>query len=147
MDPFTAGFSLVDTLVKKFFPDAGEEDQRKLEAFKAALSSELAIHATNQAEAQHNSLFVAGWRPFIGWCGGAGVAYSFLIQPFGSWLAAVIDQPALPVLDTSVLMSLVMTMLGFGGYRTYEKMQGVSRNSWLPTMKGLFNGSKEEGKG
>lgn len=139
VDPFTAGLSLVDSVVSRIWPDATEEEKMKLEALKVSMASELAIHKTNQAEAQHPSLFVAGWRPFIGWCGGLGVAYSFIVQPFGSWLAAAKGLPALPLLDTSVLMSLVMTMLGFGGMRMYEGLKGVKRSNWTGKVKDVFN--------
>jgi hypothetical protein len=67
--------------------------------------------------------------------GGFGMGYSFIVQPMGSWLMAVLDQPALPVMDTSVLTTVVMTMLGMGGLRTYEKMQGTARTSWGPVKK------------
>lgn len=142
-DPWTAGMELVDTVVKRIWPDPTEQEKMKLEALKTTMASEMAIHATNQAEAQHPSLFVAGWRPFIGWMGGLGLGYAFLVQPLASWAAGVFGTQPLPTLDTSVLTTVVMTMLGFGGMRTYEKMQGVSRSAW----GGLIDAAKnKEGK-
>jgi hypothetical protein len=135
LDPFSAGMTLADTVIKRIWADPSEAEKNKLEALSIAMASELAIHETNKTEAQHPSLFVAGWRPFIGWCGGLGVAYAFIVQPFGSWVAAVLDQPALPVLDTGVLTTVVFTMLGMGGLRTYEKMQGTSRTTWAPVKQ------------
>jgi hypothetical protein len=139
-DPWTAGMQLVDTVVSRIWPDPTEQEKMKLEALKTTMASEMAIHATNQAEARHPSLFVAGWRPFIGWMGGVGIGYAFLVQPLASWVAALSGAPALPALDTGVLTTIVMTMLGFGGMRTYEKMQGVSRSTW----GGLINASKTQ---
>ena len=127
IDPITAGIGLVDNIVTRIWPDATAQQKMELQAL-------LAVHATNTAEANHPSLFVAGWRPFLGWCGGIGMAYTFLIQPLGSWAAMVADQPALPVMDTSVLMTLVLTMLGMGGMRTFEALKGVKRSAW--TSKG-----------
>jgi hypothetical protein len=115
VDPFSAGMTLADTVIKRIWADPSEAEKNKLEALSIAMASELAIHETNKTEAQHPSLFVAGWRPFIGWCGGLGVA--------------------LPVLDTGVLTTVVFTMLGMGGLRTYEKMQGTSRTTWAPVKQ------------
>jgi hypothetical protein len=123
VDPVTAGLTLVDSVVSRIWPDATEAQKLELQGL-------LAVHATNTAEAQSPHLFVAGWRPFIGWASGVGVVYALLIQPFGSWVAATSGQPPLPVLDTSVLTTLVMTMLGFGGLRTLEGLKGTKRSTW-----------------
>ena len=80
----------------------------------------------NKVEAQHTSIFVAGWRPFIGWTGGAGFAYATVIQPLGSWIATVAGYTGeFPVIDTSILMTILTGILGIGGYRTIEKKWGV----------------------
>ena len=72
--------------------------------------------------AQNPSIFVSGWRPFIGWVGGLGLAYQYVIRPF----AVGFGWHDLPVLDSS-LNELVFSLLGMAGLRTYEKMQGVAR--------------------
>lgn len=74
----------------------------------------------NKTEAAHPSIFVAGWRPAIGWVGATGLAYTFVISPFISIFTTV------PVLDTGSLMTLVLAMLGIGAQRTYEKINGVA---------------------
>jgi hypothetical protein len=80
----------------------------------------------NKAEAASDKLFVAGWRPFIGWVGGFALAYSFVIAPTAVWIAELNGAKAeLPTIDTGVLFNLVLAMLGFGGLRTYEKLRGV----------------------
>lgn len=89
----------------------------------------------NKAEAQHASVFVAGWRPFIGWVAGAGLAFTYLIHPLLVWGwtllqgAGVVpaDLPPPPPYDLSQLMGLLAAMLGFGAYRTFEKTKGVQR--------------------
>ena len=77
----------------------------------------------NKQEAAHPSIFVAGWRPAIGWVGAIGLGYSFVIAPFISIFTTV------PELDTGSLMTLVLSMLGIGAQRTYEKVKGVATES------------------
>jgi hypothetical protein len=88
----------------------------------------LAQTEINAAEAQHKSIFVAGWRPFIGWVCGVGIAWSMVVQPVAQWaMIAWGDGTELPTIDTSYLMELVTAMLGMSGLRTFEKMRGVAR--------------------
>ena len=83
----------------------------------------------NKIEAAHRSIFVAGWRPFIGWTCGAALAWHFLGHPLAEWANAVFGTPPAvpPLLDDSNLMELVLAMLGLSGLRTFEKVQGRSR--------------------
>lgn len=91
----------------------------------------------NTTEAAHRSVWVAGWRPFIGWVCGSSIAYSFVIEPLLSWLLRVIGTlhpetglaqlEPLPALDTGPLFALIMGMLGMGTLRTYEKGKGISK--------------------
>jgi hypothetical protein len=75
----------------------------------------------NKVEAAHKSLFVAGWRPAIGWICGLALLYSTIISPIlGIWFTV-------PVVDTSLLTTVLMGMLGLGAMRTFEKTKGVSR--------------------
>jgi hypothetical protein len=82
----------------------------------------------NKAEAASGSIFKGGWRPFIGWVCGAAFAYHFILQPmivFGVAVAGV-TIPDLPEFDMATLMPVLMGMLGLGGLRTVEKLQGKS---------------------
>lgn len=83
----------------------------------------------NTEEAKSESVFVAGWRPAIGWIGAAGLGWSVVIQPVMSWTAEVIFKYSgtYPALNVDTIMVLVTGMLGFGGLRTYEKMKGVAQ--------------------
>ena len=75
----------------------------------------------NKVEAVHKSLFVAGWRPSIGWCCSLGLLYHVLIAPIaGIWVEV-------PEIDPSLLMTTMTGMLGLGAMRSYEKTRGVSR--------------------
>lgn len=77
----------------------------------------------NKVEAAHKSLFVAGWRPSIGWCCSLGLLYHVLIAPIaGIWVDV-------PEIDPSLLMTTMTGMLGLGAMRSYEKTRGVSREN------------------
>ena len=77
--------------------------------------------AVNAVEAAHKSLFVAGWRPFVGWICGVGLLYNVLIsQILAIWFEV-------PTVDPSLLTPILMGMLGMGAMRSYEKTKGVQR--------------------
>jgi hypothetical protein len=82
----------------------------------------------NKTEAAHRNVFVAGWRPFIGWVCGAAFAYHFVLQPvFIFALAAYGVSLELPSFDMGALMTVLTGMLGLGGLRTFEKMKGAAK--------------------
>ena len=126
---------LVGPIVNKFvdrIPDPNERARAKedleREIVGAANQAAIAQARVNEVEAAHKSVFVAGWRPFIGWVCGTGIAWAFLVQPVASWAAAIwYPEAALPDIETLPLFELVMAMLGMGGLRTVEKMRGVAR--------------------
>ncbi len=129
--------SLVGPIVNKFvdrIPDGNERARAKesleRELVDAANSVMLAQTEINKAEAAHKSIFVAGWRPFIGWVCGVGIAWSMVVQPVAQWaMIAWGDGTELPTIDTSYLLELVTAMLGMSGLRTFEKLRGVSRQT------------------
>ena len=83
----------------------------------------------NKVEAAHKSLFVAGWRPAIGWICGLGMASNFILIPMANFILALTGSTILiPLLDTGEMMPVLMGMLGLGAMRTYEKKQGVQRD-------------------
>ncbi|NQD37732.1 hypothetical protein HPT27_11910 [Permianibacter sp. IMCC34836] len=87
----------------------------------------------NKAEASNPNMFVAGWRPFIGWVGGFALAYQFLLYPFLTWGWALMQArnwvPANstppPPLAADILWTIVTGMLGIAGMRSYDKMKGT----------------------
>ena len=82
----------------------------------------------NIEEAKHKSVFVAGWRPAIGWVCAVGLGYQFLILPFAGLINAYYALPAeLPAIEAAELTTLVMALLGLGGLRTFEKSKGITR--------------------
>lgn len=87
----------------------------------------------NKTEAASSSLFVAGWRPFVGWVGGAGLVYSSILEPLMSWVARVVGYTGdFPVINNDLLLYVIGGMLGIGGLRTFEKVKGVSTASIAP---------------
>lgn len=82
----------------------------------------------NKIEASHRSIFVAGWRPFIGWVCGIGIAWEFVGKPIGLFVSEAIGSTlTLPTVATGELMTLIFALLGLGGLRSYEKKQGLTR--------------------
>jgi hypothetical protein len=101
-----------------------EMEAKLLEAATAQAGQQAAI---NQVEAEHASIFVSGWRPFIGWVCGAGLAWAFLLAPMLAWLLPATGVVAvLPALQMEYLLELVVAMLGLGALRSFEKMKGVA---------------------
>lgn len=124
---------LVNSVVDRI-PNGNERARAKEELEKglvdAANQVMLAQTKINEAEAKHKSIFVAGWRPFIGWVCGVGICWSMVAHPICQWvMIAWGDGTELPTIDTSYLMELVTAMLGMSGLRTFEKMRGVARRT------------------
>lgn len=94
----------------------------------------------NKIEAASGSLFVAGWRPFIGWVGGVGLAWSFILGPAIEYVARLSGWTGtMPVFDLSQLIAIVLAMLGVGTMRTVEKIKGVSTNDYRDTPDAPIN--------
>jgi hypothetical protein len=79
----------------------------------------------NEIEAGHRTLFVAGWRPFIGWICGVALAYNFVIRDLFIWITKTTDAP--PALQMEHLMTVLLGMLGLGGLRTFEKIKDKTK--------------------
>lgn len=80
----------------------------------------------NKVEATHPSVFVAGWRPAVGWISAVGIGWQFVLAPFSETLARWAGWTGqMPVVDTESLMMLVLGMLGIGAQRSFDKMKGV----------------------
>ena len=114
-------------------PDPNERAREKaaveLQLVTAANSALLAQIEVNKTEAASSSVFVAGWRPFVGWACGAGLTVPTVVIPLLSWAGSVagMTMPPPPEIDTAILLQLLLGMLGLGGLRTFEKSRGVAR--------------------
>ena len=112
-------------------PDPNEraKEKAKIEAeiVNATLEVQKGQIEINKEEAKHSSIFVAGWRPFIGWIGGVGLAWTFILKPvlMFAFLTLGIAVPSPDLIAPEYLMELVFALLGFGTLRTFEKWKGV----------------------
>lgn len=123
----------VTGLLDKFIED---KDQKAKLAHEIATMSERHMQEQimgqleiNKAEAQHRSIFVAGWRPFLGWGLAFAMIWHFVIAPiviFGFAYAGM-TAPDLPVFDMDSLLTVLLGMLGLGGLRTVEKIKKVTK--------------------
>ena len=112
-------------LLDKFIEDKDQANALAHEISTLASTQALEINKAqlevNKVEAAHKSLFVAGWRPFVGWICGIGLLYNVLLtQILGIWFDV-------PEVDPSLLTPVLMGMLGMGAMRSYEKTKGVQR--------------------
>ena len=119
----------VSGILDKLFPDKtqAEKDLAALQiAQLQAEQQDKQMQAdVNKVEAASNSIFVAGWRPFVGWVCGAGFGVTVL-GPLLTWIATLTGHPVqFPAIDTESLMTLLFGMLGLGGMRTAEKIKGI----------------------
>jgi len=126
--PIASGlFGLID----KLFTSDDERMAAKLKVLELEKSGELAQIAVNAQEAQHASIFIAGWRPFIGWVCGLAFTWAFLLYPMLSFFVVAfglpVDLTLVPELDLAAMMPVLMGMLGLGAMRSWEKREGVAR--------------------
>jgi len=119
-------------VIDRLWPDPVERAKAQVELLKLQQSGDLAVIAgqmdINKVEAASASLFVSGWRPFVGWICGVGLGMQFLVSPLITWGAELAGRTlTLPALDLSTLITLLGGMLGIAGLRTVEKVRGVAR--------------------
>jgi len=123
-DAIAAGLKVLD----KFVPDPEAKAKAEAELRSSLQQWDKAQTDVNAVEASNPNLFVAGWRPMIGWVCALALAYQYLVCPLGMWIATSLHLAVTtpPKLDDS-LWQLMFGMLGMGGLRTFEKLKGVSK--------------------
>jgi len=139
MAPLVTGLlPVLGNLLDRLLPDQKASDAAKLEVMRMAQAGELAqLDAelkvatgqieVNKVEAASQSLFVAGWRSFIGWTCGAAFAFKFILGPSAVVVMAMAGHPiTLPVFDFAEMSTVLMGMLGLGALRTVEKVKGAA---------------------
>lgn len=134
LEPITAGIDLITSIVSRVWPDKTEEDKLKLEAALRAdnnLTSLLTAQAAiDQSEAASDNVFVAGWRPAVGWVCASAFAWQFVVLPVLLFIgSAVGHQIQAPTFDISTMLTVLTGMLGLGTLRTYEKTIRNSKDS------------------
>lgn len=131
LDPISAALDLGNTIISRVFPDPVQAANAKMELVKLQQSGELATMTAqtdiNKIEAGSSSIFVSGWRPFVGWVSGSAFALHFLLLPIANFVLVVTGHKEVVLaFDMSTLITVLMGLLGLGGMRTYEKIQGVA---------------------
>lgn len=132
MNPLVLGpiFELGSALINRLFPDKTEAARAEYEFAKMVQEGSLAVIIKqleiNAKEAQHPSIFVSGWRPFVGWGCGFGLLWSTIGVNIVGWLAVINGWPVPPVIDTELLLYVLGGLLGIAGLRTVEKKSGVA---------------------
>lgn len=123
----------IGQIVNKFVPDRdaqiklqAELQQQLIQIEAEAAKSQAEI---NQVEAGSSNLFVAGWRPCVGWVCATAFAWQFVVQPFFSFAYTLYTHQPAPVvaLDHDALNTVLFGLLGLGGFRTWEKIKGASK--------------------
>lgn len=114
---------VVKPVLDKFVPDAVQRLEAENMLYKGALAIDIAQIEVNKVEAASQSVFVAGWRPAIGWICGAAYAWEYVAQPMLTYILLVsgVSVPPLPRLDVGELSMLLMGMLGLGTLRSVDK--------------------------
>ena len=97
-------------------------ENKLIELEQGAMNAQAKI---NEIEAASTSKFTSSWRPACGWLCVLGLAWTTFITPVWTWLSAIIKLPLPPTIDTGILVSLLIGMLGLGTLRTFEKTKDV----------------------
>ena len=132
LDAFGVGqiSGLIGKVVDKIWPDPIERAKAQLELAKleqsGALAEMVAQTDINKIEAANTNVFVSGWRPAVGWVCVGGLIYTFIGWPLITWGSTIWKFPIPPALDMGTLITLLGGMLGLGGLRTFEKVNGVA---------------------
>ena len=135
-NPISKGIDLITKVLDRVIPDRAAREKAQAEITTMVASGEIQAMLgqlkINEVEAAHSSVFVAGWRPFIGWVCGVSLGLYYVpmfVIGMALWVWACIQAGGLvprPELGVAEIIGLVMAMLGLGGLRTLEKFKGVS---------------------
>jgi len=111
----------IGNVIDKLFTSDEEKLDKKIILERLIQVPALAQVELNKIEASHKSVFVSGWRPYIGWVCGAGLTFHFIINPIIQWITGHAGIP----MQASELIELVIAMLGLSAMRTYEKLKNI----------------------
>lgn len=136
-DPVSAVAGLVSGVIARVWPDPVEREkaQAALEAAKqsgalAEVSEKFRLDLeqarANTAEARSSSVWVAGWRPAVGWICAGALAWQWIVLPLLQSAAALLHFAFVaPAIDAARLDSLLMALLGLGSLHTVENVKGA----------------------
>lgn len=129
-DPLTAILTLANTVLDRVLPDKAQNAAAKASLLESTVKGEfdnaIAQLEVDKTEAGSGSVFVAGWRPFVGWVCGGAFAYVYILQPFLIFCLAAFKHPlTLPPVNLSEMMPVLFGMLGLGALRSWDKSNGT----------------------
>lgn len=126
------GVAAVGGVIDSLFTSDEERLDKQTMMMRVEQAPKMMMSQISLKEAGHRSLFVAGWRPFIGWTAGLSLAFYFIPQYImGAYIFVnsyintgnIIEYPVKP----DAALELVIALLGLGALRTFEKLNNVSR--------------------
>jgi len=131
--------------------DAEMAHELKMAQTDAVKEADLATIDLNKQDSKSGKLFVAGWRPAIGWTAATGLSYHFIWRPLLNGLVVTFGGPEMervvdgvvehytewgsgpvgvfPDIDAPGLLALTATLLGASSIRMVESLKGVKRNA------------------
>tara|TARA_R100001126_G_scaffold33568_1_gene18878 strand:+ start:7235 stop:7636 length:402 start_codon:yes stop_codon:yes gene_type:complete len=122
--------AVANNVLDKFVADKDLKQKLEHELQMELQKANIAQIQVNQEQAKHSSLFVSGARPAIMWVCCLGLLWSFFIAPIMNWFLFIYDSSIpLPEINTEGLLTLTLSLLGLGGFRSLEKMKGVARGN------------------
>jgi hypothetical protein len=129
LNPISAIVGAVGQVIDDLHTSDEERAKADLELRKVEAALQQGQIDVNKEEAKSASLFVAGWRPAVGWIGAFGLGYAAILEPIGRFVAQVVFgySGAFPAVDTTITMQVLFGILGLGADRTAEKFKGVAR--------------------
>lgn len=120
----------VANIIDRFVETDEEKQAAEIIKAKMMMQPSLAQIELNKIEAGHRSIFVAGWRPFIGWVCGFALLWHFILFDMLTWVTVnfLPHVTALPELTgTETLVTVLLSLLGLGAMRTVEKFGGKAK--------------------
>lgn len=125
----TQPINAIGNVLDELFTSDDEKLDKKIIMQRLALEPGKLQVELSKIEAGHRSIFVAGWRPFIGWVCGVALLYNFIVRDILAWALRIAEvaAEAPPELAMEHLMTILMGILGLGGYRTIEKLGGKAK--------------------
>lgn len=118
----TAASGLISSVLDLFDGGKKREAELLLKQVDQVHAAAMAQLEVNKVEAGHESLFVSGWRPAIGWTCAFAIFSDFCLRPLMVWASGWYPSiPIFPSLISDNLWELMAGMLGLSGLRTFEK--------------------------
>lgn len=137
IDPWSALLDVGKSALERLWPDPirrAEEFRKLEELYQAGQIERLKLEVqllvgqmdVNKAEAQHPNIFIAGWRPFVGWVCGIALLYAGILEPLMRFTATMAGYTGpFPIIDTDLTLQILLGMLGLGAMRSHDKLRKV----------------------